>query len=224
MSIKPLILLGAGGHARICLELLGLMDGPEVLGVILPAEEGHLAQRLGLAHLGGDDDLPDLARRWPGLAAIVGLGINGADMRVRLRLLKTLDALQIDRLTLRHPRAVISQHATIESGAQVMAGAIIQRDAAIGADAVIGSGVIIEHDAHVGDAGFIGPGAVLCGQVELGPRAVVGCGACILPGVRIGQSAVVAAGAVVRRDVPAGQRVMGVPAREVGEVTSSPTA
>jgi acetyltransferase-like isoleucine patch superfamily enzyme len=40
----------------------------------------------------------------------------------------------------------------------------------------------------------------------------------ILPGIQIGEEAFVATGAVVTRDVPPRALVMGVPARQVGDV------
>lgn len=48
----------------------------------------------------------------------------------------------------------------------------------------------------------------------------IGGNAVILPGVTIGQEAMVAAGAVVTRDVPPYAKVMGIPARVVGETPS----
>lgn len=55
--------------------------------------------------------------------------------------------------------------------------------------------------------------------VSIGKDVWMGAGACVLKGVTIGDGAVIGAGAVVTRDVPAYAKVVGVPARQIGERT-----
>jgi acetyltransferase-like isoleucine patch superfamily enzyme len=102
----------------------------------------------------------------------------------------------------------------------------------------IGSYVVLGWNATVADTDFhpIGPAervadAVACSPLGRGrprpsvPRRPVvieddvwiGPNATILKGVRVGAGAFVEAGALVTRDVPAGTRVLGNPARVVGE-------
>jgi len=57
--------------------------------------------------------------------------------------------------------------------------------------------------------------------VEIGRSAWVASRATILQGCRVGEGAVVAAASLVRRDVRAMDMVAGVPARVVGERSSS---
>lgn len=48
----------------------------------------------------------------------------------------------------------------------------------------------------------------------------VGAGANILPGVKIGKNAIVGASALVTKDIPENKKVMGIPARVVGEAAA----
>jgi acetyltransferase-like isoleucine patch superfamily enzyme len=103
----------------------------------------------------------------------------------------------------------------------------------------IGSYVVIGWNATLADTDFhpLGPAeriadAVACSPLGKGrprpeiPRSPViieddvwiGPNATILKGVRIGAGAVVEAGALVTRDVPVRARVLGNPARIIGEV------
>jgi maltose O-acetyltransferase len=59
------------------------------------------------------------------------------------------------------------------------------------------------------------------GDVVIGNRVWIGYRAIILPGFTIGEGAVVAAGAVVSRNVPSYTIVAGVPAKVIGQRTSS---
>jgi len=58
------------------------------------------------------------------------------------------------------------------------------------------------------------------GRVTIGRNAFVGQGAIILPNVTIGDFAVVGAGAVVTKNVPPRTVVAGVPAKQIGIITS----
>jgi acetyltransferase-like isoleucine patch superfamily enzyme len=111
-------------------------------------------------------------------------------------------------------------------------GAGVDNDVRIGARVKIQSLVYITAFSVVEDDVFLGPGASTTNDDTMGRHrpedtlrgatirraARIGGGAVLVPGVEVGEEAFVAAGAVVTKDVPARGRVMGVPARPVGEV------
>lgn len=123
-------------------------------------------------------------------------------------------------------RAVVSEESVVGRGSQV------DWEVSIGARVRIQTGCYIAGRSVVEDDVFIAPGVVTTNDrhaarhgpeysmegVALRRACRVGGGAVLLPGVEVGEEAFVAAGAVVTRDVPARAVVMGVPAREVGEV------
>jgi acetyltransferase-like isoleucine patch superfamily enzyme len=59
---------------------------------------------------------------------------------------------------------------------------------------------------------------IACAPVVIEDNVLVGPAAAILKGVRIGAGAFIEAGAVITSDVPRRARVLGNPARQVGEV------
>ncbi len=208
----PLVIAGAGGHAKVLADLIAADGRFRIVGATDPAPKGPAARLSGMNVIGGDAVLPKLLREGVKHAA-VGVG-SSPRTAPRARLRKELIELGFRVPALAHPRAVVSPGATLGHGVQVMAGAVINPGARVGAGCVVNTGAIVEHDCVLEADAFIGPGAVLGGEVFVGEGAFIGLGARINPGIAIGADAVVGAGAVVIKDVRPGTMVTGVPARE----------
>ncbi len=207
MHTTPVILIGGGGHA----------------GVVLDA-----CRAAGVPVVGVADDNPDcpLARAGDGVAwlgrpgglvppAGVGLILAVGDLRLRRRLLGSLDPARIAR-PLVHPAAIVGSEVVLGDGVVVLPGAVVNRGAFVGDHAVINTRGVVEHDCVVGTNVHLAPGSVLGGGARVGDDTLVGIHACVLPGVRIGRGCTIGAGAVVTAEVPDGATVVGVPARQIG--------
>lgn len=201
-----LLILGAGGHARV---VLGAFAPGLVRGYLAP-EAAPAPWPAGIAYLGDDDALETLdPAEWSLVNGVGALRPGGG----RRRLFETAKLRGFGFTSALHPRAMLEPGVSIGEGAQIMAGAIVQCGVAIGANAIVNTGAIVDHDCVVADHVHIGPGACLSGGVTIGMGAHVGVGATILQNVRIGAGALVGAGAVVVADVAPNDVVVGVPAR-----------
>lgn len=209
--MRRVVGIGAGGHAKILVELLQVVGGYTLVGFTDPRPDLMNTRLLGVPILGDDSLLPGL--RCEGVeAAFVGVGAT-RDVSVRKRLYEIASGLGFEMLTLVHPRAYVSPSARLGRGTVVLPGAVINTDVTIGDNVTVYSGVIIEHDSVIGDHVHLSPGVHLAGGVSIGCEAFVGIGASIIQGIRIGASAVIGGGAAVIRDVPSGTTAVGVPAR-----------
>jgi UDP-perosamine 4-acetyltransferase len=199
------ILLGAGGHARVVADALARL-GFAVAGMVAPGiPPGSV---LDLALLGDDGDLGTLAR-----AGFVRAALGIGDNERRRAASEAARAEGIQLLQVLHPGAILAADTQIEDGVVVLAGAVVNAGARLGRGAVVNSLGLVEHDAEVGAFAHVAPGARLLGAAALGASSLLGAGATVLPGIAVGSGATVGAGAVVTRDVAPGATVVGVPAR-----------
>lgn len=205
--MRPVVLLGAGGHARVLLALMRAA-GYTVLGVCDPglAADGTSSWE-GLDVLGDD---ARLAAHFGPEEIVLALGVGqlSASM-LRERLYTHWRARGFNFPTLVHPTAWIAADAALADGAQIMAGAIIQPGCIIGENSIINTHASVDHDCHIAPNVHVAPGATLCGSVHVAAGAFIGAGAVIIQGLHIGERAVVGAGATLVRDLGPHDMIIG---------------
>ena len=203
--MTKLVVIGAGGHARVLIELCRALGGFELLGVVAQAGPSRL---MGLPLLGDETHL----ETWRGQgveAACVAVGDNTSRARIGARLL----ALGFALSALVHPSAFLAPSALVGAGAVVMARAVLGTDARAEMLAILNTGAIADHDVVLGEASHAAPGSVLAGHASLGAGAMLGAGAVVRPGIVVGAGAVIGAGSAVVADIAPGATMAGVPAR-----------
>jgi sugar O-acyltransferase (sialic acid O-acetyltransferase NeuD family) len=212
MPAERLVIVGAGEHGRVVLELFRAL-GTEPLGFVEPHAAPDDPERVvdGLRILG---DLETNGAWRDGAAAFVAaLGDNEARRVAFERCL----ALGLKPAMAIHPHAIVLGGASVAGGATVCAGAIVGVGASVGPNAIINTGATLDHDDRIAAHAHVAPGAHLGGRVSVGEGAFVGIGAAVRDGCRIGAWSLVGGGAMVARDVPERARVAGVPARAMME-------
>lgn len=200
MSLTPILLVGAGGHARACIDVIEQEGRFSVAGLTgLEQEVG--GKILGYPVLATDKDLPALFREYKQALVTVGQIKSPA---LRMRLFESLVQNGYTLPTIVSPRAHVSRHASVGSGSIVMHGAIVNAGATVGHNCVINSLALIEHDSTISDHCFIATTAAINSGVSVGIGTFVGSNASVRQGTRIGENCVIGMGQIVVTDCPDG--------------------
>lgn len=204
----PLVIVGAGGHGRVVLDM-ARAAGHRIAGFIDSVHE--IGSKVNGAEILGDNRLLSDAPFVQAHQFIVAIGNQSS----RAELAHQLQSGNASFATVIHPSCIISSTSRIDYGTVVVVGAIVNTDARIGRHCIVNTGATIDHDVILEDGVQISPGANLAGKAHCGENAFIGTGAVIIPGIRIGANAVVGAGSVVIKDIPPDITVAGNPARPI---------
>lgn len=202
MSGREVLVIGAGGHAKVVIGAI------EAGGDRVVAALDDDARRWGSTILGVRIAGPVATAPSYGVPTVIAIGGNAT----RARLGRAID---VPWATVVHPRAWVHPSVVLGPGTVVFAGAMIQPDSRLGHHCIVNTGATIDHDGALGDCVHVAPGAHLAGTVTIGEESFLGVGVAVIPGITIGARTTVGAGAAVVRDLPDGVVAVGVPARVV---------
>jgi sugar O-acyltransferase (sialic acid O-acetyltransferase NeuD family) len=205
MTSECLLVVGAGGHAKVVIDA-ARSAGSQFRLVLADDDERKRGQMVLSLKV-----IVPVTDALNGVDAFhVAIGNNGA----RERMSDHLIAKGLVNRAIAHPRACISKAARIAEGVFIAAQGIVGPDARVDRGCIINHGAVVDHDCHLGAFTHIAPNVTLGGGVRVGRRVLIGAGANILPGVSIGDDCVVGAGSVVLSDLEPRGVYVGVPTRK----------
>ena len=205
MTKRDLILIGAGGHSRSCIDVIELEGKYRIAGLVGVQDE--VGSRIfGYEVLTTDEGLDVLAKQVP--YALVSTGqIHSAELRIRLYD-RALEA-GFSFPAIISPTSYISPRATIGAGTILMHGSVINSGVAIGENCIINSRALIEHGSKVADHCHISTGAILNGGTSIGLGSFIGSGSIVKEGIEIGTGSLVGMGLTVRHNLITNSKYFG---------------
>jgi len=201
--MDKILLIGAGGHARSCIDVIESVGQFEIAGVV-EKDESMTNANLGYPIIGTDNDLDNLRKEYEFSLITVGQIKSPA---IRVKLFQLLKELGFTLPAIISPHAYVSKHAQIGEGSIIMHGAIVNTNAKIGINCIINNKSLIEHDAVIGDHCHIATGGIINGEVFVGNETFIGSGAVTKQCISIGNNCIVSAGIVLKSDVEPNQLI-----------------
>ena len=203
MTRQPVVLIGAGGHCRSCMDVIEQEGRWDIAGLVgQKAEIG--TSVLGYPVIASDAELADLVKDYPYALITVG-HIQTPNLRVQL--FQDARRLGFTLPVVVSPQAYVSRHASIGDGTVVFHGAVVNAGARIGMNCIVNSRALIEHDVVVGDHCHISTGAILNGDVRVGSWSFVGSASVVKQGLTLGEHSFLGMGIALKRDLDAHSRL-----------------
>jgi|GEM_PF-149524 len=204
---RSVIVLGAGGHAKVIIEILRAA-GYEVSYCVGGADSPE--QCMGVPVLRGDNHLSELRQLGYSLL-FPAIGSNA----IRERAAAYAVNIGYELINAISPQAIISPSVVLGKGIAIMSGAVINAQSTLEDLVIINTGATVDHDCRIGFCAHVAPQCALAGNVTIGSGALVGIGTSIIPAITIGNQSLVGAGSVVISDIPSSSTALGNPAKIV---------
>ena len=199
MFKEKVIVIGAGGHAQSCIDVIEANGQFKIIGLIGSKEEVG-KKILGYSVIGTDEDLPKLASKIKN--AGIGVGqIESSDIRRKLFL--DLREFGFNLPVVISPKAYISKSAQIGSATVVMHHALVNAGVRIGENCIINSKASIDHNSIIESDCHISTGAIVNGNCLIRRGSFLGSGSVVKQGRIIGENSIIGMLTSVRKDVAA---------------------
>lgn len=190
--MKKLLLIGAGGHCKSCIDVIEIQGLYEIAGIIdKPGSESENV--LDYPVIGSDNDLPALKQSFDYALITVGHLKNVAP---RVKLYESLKILGFQLPIIISPLSHVSKYARVGSGTIIMHNAIVNVGSVIGDNCIINTKALVEHDAQVGNHCHISTNAVVNGGVNVGERSFIGSSATTKQYINIPSDSFIKAGSL----------------------------
>ncbi len=206
-----LIVIGAGGHGRVCAEIA---EQSGRFSSVVYSDSASLkgSTVLGMPVAYSDDEVLVL----DGKAVRLFLGVGqtrGGDRRAEL--FKRFSDEGFRFAVLQSASAHVAASAELSDATLVGHMAVVNTGARVGRNCIINSHALVEHDAVIADHVHVSTGAIVNGECSVGARCMIGSHATMNHGISICDDVVIGAGAVVVRSIELRGTYVGVPARRL---------
>lgn len=187
--MRKLIIIGAGGHGRCCLDIAREMN---VYDEILLADDGSVGQKVnGLQVFGKVEDVFQFARE--DYEVFVAIGNNG----IRKDLMLQLKEKGYSFANLISPRSCISEYAVLGRGCVIYPNVVIESNVKIGDGCIATSNASINHDVIMGDFCLLYSNSVIRPNVILEDLVRVGSGCVISFGTKVNAQSDISDGSLI---------------------------
>ncbi len=199
MATNDLILLGAGGHCKACIDVIEAEGKFKIAGIVDLKANKH--QRvMGYEVIASDEDLGSLVKQYQFFFITIGSIRNPTLRSDKFNALTQLGALFPVIIS---PHAYVSKSAQLGKGTIVMHQAMVNAQAMVGENCIINSKALIEHESTIGNHCNLSTGSVINGTCVIGDRVFIGSNAMISNNIQISSDVHVGAGSIVMKSIEA---------------------
>lgn len=203
--MKTIAIFGAGGHTKVIIDLIQLMNNYRIVGIYDDNKEGKF---MDISILGKINEKIDKTFD----EYIIGIG----DDNIRKKIYNQFT--ELNWAVLIHPKSIVSKNVHINEGSVVFAGSVIQTDVFIGKHCIINTNCNIDHESRICDFTSICPGVTICGKVIINDTTFIGANSTIIPCIEIGSNCIIGAGSVIIRNISNNKKVVGNPGRIIKSI------
>lgn len=170
--MEKVVLIGAGGHARVVLDAALYGKDLEVVGFL---DDGDIDEILGVKKLGNISSIENFKE----YKFHIAIGNNS----FRKELAEKIGVENL--ISIVHPSSIISRDAEIMNGAYIGANTVINSRAFIGNGVIVNTASIVEHDSVLEDYSHLSYKVLLGSSVLVSEGVYLEMGSIVKRGIKV---------------------------------------
>ena len=195
---KPLIIIGAGGGAKMCIDCLETSADYQVVGLLDDKIEIGIRVQ-GIPVIGRINCIKQLLD-FKINNFVIAFGVLEKRHK-RFELYSTLKEIGCIFPNIIHPRAIVEKSVELGDGNVILAGANIGSSVKLGNLNYINNNSLISHDCILMNNIHIAPGAVLASSINVESDVLIGMNTTIFYGITIGASSTILNGLTINNNI-----------------------
>lgn len=190
---KKIFVIGSGGHAEACIDVIEKQKKFQVIGLIDIKKKKLFGKYKVISNL---DNLEKLKKR----TKFVHIGIGQIKSpKLRIRIYKKFLKLGFKFPTIISPFAIISKYAKIGDGSIIMHGSHIGPNVKIGSNCIINNFANIEHGCSIDDNCHISTAAIVNGKVRIKEGSFIGSRSVLKESITLSKNSFIKMGSIISK-------------------------
>lgn len=197
--MQKIILIGAGGHAKSCIDVIESTKKYKIVGLI--DNNKKIGEKVfNYKIIGNDNDLNQISKKYKNLHCHISIGTI-TNQGLREKIFSNLKKKKLIFPLIKSNKSIISKYAKIGEGTIIMHNVVVNAGSVIGKNCIINTKSLIEHDAIIDDHSQISTGTIINSTVRIGKKCFIGSNSVIKQTVKIRNNSFVNMGSVIFKDV-----------------------
>ena len=197
-NLKKICILGSGGHAASCIDLIESTKKFKIIGVITKNNEKNLNKTFLNKYkiIGTDDDLSKVIKYCKNI--VIGIAVYN-NLRLRNKIFKDLKKVGFKLPKICSPRSYFAKDVYIGEGSQIFHGVTINKNSRIENNCIINSHSLIEHDVKIKENCQISTGVIINGGCIIEKDSFIGSGSILRENLSIKEKTFIKIGSIIKK-------------------------
>ena len=198
VNLKKICIIGSGGHATSCVDLIESTKKFEIIGIIAKKNDVRIGSKFLNKYqiIDNGNDFKKIFKVCKNIA--IGISFY-KDLSLRNKIFKDLKKIGFNLPVICSPKSYISLGVKIDEGTQIFHGVTINKNVSIDKNCIINSHALIEHDVIINQNTQISTGVIINGGCNIKENSFIGSGSIIRENITIKKNSFIKMGTIIKK-------------------------
>ena len=209
MNKKKLFIIGSGGHASACIDLIESVNSFKIVGIF--SDDKKVKKKFSYSVIGTTKDI----FKYKKITNNVVLGFGSIyNLKKRHNIYLKLKKAGFKFPTIISKKSHVSDRSKILEGSQIFHNCTVNAGSIISENCILNNNSLIDHDCKIGAFTTIGHGSNLAGNVSIKENCVVGISSTIKQKIKVSSGVIIGSASNVVKNCQKNKKYYGNPAKQ----------